>query len=666
MLLSRVAEAVYWAGRYLERVEDMARVVQVHGETHIDLPVGADVGWGPLLDICGADKASVEGLRRPVRGQTSTDGGPRVSESAVVAFVVTDRDNPSSIMSALEAARDNLRVARPVVPREVWELINDLWLAQSTDAEQMHTREGRVRWLRRAIDECTRMNGVLASTMRRDEAMAFLSIGQQIERADITGRILTVRADSAAPSGGRDPYDEVHWMALLRSVAAYQPFRRAMPARPDNGATLRFLLQDDSFPRAVSSCLSELRSTVKRLPGNEEVLAVCADASVLVADAPVDRLTPAELRSLVDDLQGALVAIHGHLEATYFRSTPTMIPEPTRDRRLRSVGAVGHGAGVEGGDALGGDATTSDGRLYRVSHRTTYEYDGPVEQSYNEAHLRPRTTERQRCTGHTLAIEPGPTSRSEYVDAFGNAVSIFVVAGGFERLAVTATSEVTVHPVPPPPPSPPWESALWLLDIDRQADSRQARQYRAPSRLVPASPDLGQYAQSSFEPGRPLVEAVVDLAGRIYRDFVYEPGFTSVTTPVLDVLRYRRGVCQDFAHLGVGCVRSMGLAARYVSGYIETVAPAGQARLVGADASHAWFSVYLPGWGWIDVDPTNDQLVSDSYITTAWGRDYWDVSPLRGSVEGGGTSHTLDVAVDVTRLGVVPPVVGSGQAAEDG
>ena len=191
-----------------------------------------------------------------------------MSEATVVGFVVTDRDNPPSILSALTAARDNFRVARPVVPREVWELINDLWLAPERRCPSDRGRaRSRVRWLRRAVDECVRMNGVLASTMRRDEAMAFISIGQQIERADITGRMLTVRADSAAPTGGRDRYDEVHWMALLRSVAAYQPFRRAMPARPDNGATLRFLLQDDAFPRAVSSCLSELRATVKRLPG---------------------------------------------------------------------------------------------------------------------------------------------------------------------------------------------------------------------------------------------------------------------------------------------------------------------------------------------------------------------------------------------------------------
>ena len=630
MLLARVAESVYWAGRYLERVEDMSRIVQVHSDTHVDLPVGADVGWSPLLDICGADADAVERLRRQEKAQASTaPGGPRVSEATVVRFVVTDRDNPSSILAALSAARDNFRVARPVVPREVWELVNDLWLDLSSHAHETATREGRVGWLRRAIDECSRMNGVLASTMRRDEAMAFISMGQQIERADITARILTVRADSAASTRGHDPYDEVHWMALLRSVAAYQPFRRAMPARPDNGAALRFLLQDDAFPRAVSSCLTELRATVKRLPRNEEVLTACTDAAVLLADVDVDRLTPRELRSLIGDLQVALASIHERLVSTYFHSMIAMVPEPSHSRRIIRP-AIEDALPIMVPD-------TAEPRIYRVTHRTTYEYDGPVEQSHNEAHLRPRATGHQRCEQHTLEIEPEPTSRSEYVDAFGNAVTIFVVAGGFDRLSVTATSEVTVLAVPPTPPSLPWESAQWLLDIDRQAGSREARQFRAPSRLVPASPQLAEYAEPSFAAGRPIVEAVVDLASRINREFVYESGFTSVTTPILEVLDHRRGVCQDFAHLAVGCVRSMGLAARYVSGYIETIPPEGQERLLGADASHAWFSVYVPGWGWIDVDPTNDQLVSESYVTTAWGRDNRDVSPLRGSVEGGGS-----------------------------
>jgi transglutaminase-like putative cysteine protease len=150
--------------------------------------------------------------------------------------------------------------------------------------------------------------------------------------------------------------------------------------------------------------------------------------------------------------------------------------------------------------------------------------------------------------------------------------------------------------------------------------------------------------------GAPLVDVVTDLTERIHADFAYDPGFTTVTTPLDEVLQYRRGVCQDFAHLAVGCVRSMGLAARYVSGYLETAPPPGTERLVGGDASHAWLSVFVPGWGWLDLDPTNDKIVGSDYVTTAWGRDYADVSPLKGIVFGGGDSHMLDVAVDVARI----------------
>jgi transglutaminase-like putative cysteine protease len=292
----------------------------------------------------------------------------------------------------------------------------------------------------------------------------------------------------------------------------------------------------------------------------------------------------------------------------------------------------------------------AEARVYRVTHTTTYEYAAMVEQSYNEAHLRPRPTDHQVCLEHTLSIDPAPSTRFESVDPFGNSVATFVVQGGFDRMAVTATSEVEVSPPPPPPAGPPWESVRTLLEIDRQTSARDARRCRAPSRLIPTSGALADYAQGSFEPGRPLVESVMDLTARIYREFHYEPGFTSISTPLLEVFEHRRGVCQDFAHLMIGCIRSLGLAARYVSGYIETFPPPGQTHLVGADASHAWASVYLPGWGWVDVDPTNDQFVAASYITTAWGRDYWDVSPLRGSVEGGGGSHHLDVAVDVARI----------------
>ncbi len=652
MLLARMAEAVYWAGRYLERAEDTARVVQVHGDTHIDLPVGKDVGWGPLVEIAGTPAAFHASAAPRSPSAAPTFDARRSFESRVVAFVLTDLDNPSSILASIAGARANLRDARPVVPREVWELCNELWLALSGDATAIDARNRRVLWLQRVIDDVHRINGVLHNTMRRDEALAFFRMGQQLERADFTCRVLTVRADSAVLGATGDPYDEVHQMALLRSLASYQPFRRATPASHNGASTLKFLLQDEAFPRAVHACLAELQDLVKSLPHNEPILAACTDTSVLVSGAPVAHPTAAALRAFLTELQPALGNLHDHIVASFFApvSAPSLVePDYARSPRHEAWRAE-TGPSPRLGPARGTIGAVPEGKLYRITHVTTYDYAAPVEQSYNEAHLRPRDSDHQQCRSYDLDIDPTPSARFESVDPFGNHVATFVVQGGFERMAVTSTSEVLVWPPSPPPVGPPWESVRALLEIDRQPTARDARRCRAPSRLVPTSNALADYAHPSFLPGRPFVEAIVDLTTRIYGDFHYEPGFTSISTPLLDVLEQRRGVCQDFAHLMIGCVRSLGLAARYVSGYIETLPAAGQDRLVGADASHAWASVYLPGWGWFDVDPTNDQVVGDSHITTAWGRDYWDVSPLRGSVEGGGSSHHLDVAVDVRNV----------------
>jgi transglutaminase-like putative cysteine protease len=292
--------------------------------------------------------------------------------------------------------------------------------------------------------------------------------------------------------------------------------------------------------------------------------------------------------------------------------------------------------------------------MFRIVHRTNYRYNAPVSRARNEAHLRPRDTDVQQCLTSELVVEPTPTSWTERTDFFGNPVASFAVDGPFEELTITSSSSVSVAANERMPTSgPAWELARDLLDQDLSPDMLAAREFCFESPLVPLSVAIRAYAERSFPAGRPLVDAVSDLTDRIFEDFVYDPGFTTVTTPIEDVLRFRRGVCQDFAHLAIGCIRSMGLAARYVSGYLETAPPPGGERTIGADASHAWLAVFVPGGGWLDVDPTNDQIVGTSYVTTAWGRDYSDVSPLKGIVFGGGNSHALDVSVDVTRLAVV-------------
>lgn len=635
-LLRRTAESLYWAGRNLERAEDMARIVLVHGNTHVDLPIGQDVGWSPLLEVAGVEHEFAECYPAVVRAREGISDPAAAPEADVVEFLLWAPTNPASVLATVTSIREALRSARPAVPREAWELCNGLWLGLR-DHRRTAWREERVRWLRRTIADCQRINGALWGTMRRDEAMALTRIGQHLERADLTCRFLSVHAESALADA--DHYDHVRAMSVLKSLAAHQQYRRAMPARPVGGSVVGFVLQDEALPRSVASCLAQVREHLKELPHNEEPLAACTDASVLVTGTAVTGFSPVKLQAHLEVLGGLIADIHHRIELALFTEGPIeaaaeVSKSPMSRAQLRSRA----------------DGPAVVGR-YRVMHRSDFHYDAPAEESLNETHLRPRNTLRQRVLSNSIDIVPTPETRSELLDAFGNHVTKFMVRGEFEDLSIVATSEVELFEAPQPPSSPPWEAVCSILDRDHRLDTRAAQSFRSPSRLVPISPDLTAYAEVSFDPHRPLVEAVRELCSRIHRDFVYEPGFTSVTTPVLEVFEARRGVCQDFAHLAVGCLRSVGLAARYVSGYIETFRPS-RDQLTGADASHAWASTYLPGWGWLDLDPTNDLIVCEEHITTAWGRDYEDVSPVRGSVAGGGRSHALEVAVEVTRASV--------------
>jgi len=308
---------------------------------------------------------------------------------------------------------------------------------------------------------------------------------------------------------------------------------------------------------------------------------------------------------------------------------------------------------------------------YRITHTTFYHYSQPVGLCQNEARLQPRIFWRQQCHNSRFDIKPTPMDFSERIDFFGNRVAYFAIQQPHTELIVTAISEVTIFPRQNNLDllnQMTWEQVRSLLQdtsVQGQSQSQHgqsqiqnqdqtfeildARQYVLDSPMVTITPELADYARSSFLPNRALVDVVHDLMQRIYKDFTYDPTFTTIATPLSEVLSFRRGVCQDFAHLAIGCLRAYGLAARYISGYVETLPVPGKPRLVGADASHAWFSVYIPGTGWLDFDPTNNTVPLDQHITLAWGRDYADVTPLKGIAFGGG-QHTLSVSVDVLRL----------------
>jgi transglutaminase-like putative cysteine protease len=283
---------------------------------------------------------------------------------------------------------------------------------------------------------------------------------------------------------------------------------------------------------------------------------------------------------------------------------------------------------------------------YRITHTTTYTYSEPVSLCQNVAHLAPRPCHRQRAGRTVLSITPDPAVIEERVDYFGNPVSYFTIQEPHRELAVSVSHRLAVRPDPPPATTPTWEAVRDRLTHDRSAVGLDAYQFAFDSRYALTDPRYAAYAASSFPPGRPVLDATLDLTRRIHAEFVYDPRATTLATPVAEVFANRRGVCQDFAHLELACLRSLGLAARYVSGYLSTVPPPGKARLLGADATHAWVSVFCGDAGWVDLDPTNNQVPGDRHVLVAWGRDYDDVSPLKGVILGGG-QHVVKVAVDV-------------------
>ncbi|MDQ1122595.1 transglutaminase family protein [Microbacterium trichothecenolyticum] len=289
---------------------------------------------------------------------------------------------------------------------------------------------------------------------------------------------------------------------------------------------------------------------------------------------------------------------------------------------------------------------------YRVRHRTDYGYDADVSGSYGLAHLTPRALATQRTADHHVDIDPAPSHASRHVDGYGNTATYFHVTEPHQRLTIDACTDVEV--VPPSygeaALAQPWERARPLVHPETPG-AWAAADFALASPKVLQVPEATAYAAASLLPGRPIGEAVTDLMHRIKTDFDYDSTATTVTSTVPDVLRTRAGVCQDFAHLALSCLRGHGIAARYVSGYLATQPPPGKERIVGADASHAWVAVWLPGDDqWLAFDPTNDQWIADRHVTVAWGRDYGDVTPVKGVIYTEAKRSTLRVSVDVAPL----------------
>lgn len=285
---------------------------------------------------------------------------------------------------------------------------------------------------------------------------------------------------------------------------------------------------------------------------------------------------------------------------------------------------------------------------YHVRHRTTYRYLQDVSHSWHLAHLRPRATPLQAVHDSSITLSLEPATRVAREDYFQNPCEWFSIDQPHTHLEVLAESRVTVQAAPQrvSRDSLSWEDVRLKLESPQDEEERDAVQYLFDSPMTNYHSDIADYGAVSFPPSRPVLAGAMELMHRIHQDFRYDTTVTDVTTPVDRVFEIRAGVCQDLAHVGIAALRAMGLAARYVSGYLLTQPPPGKSRLLGADASHAWFSVWAPPFGWVDLDPTNNIPVGESHVTAAWGRDYGDVAPVAGIILGG-HDHVVDVGVDV-------------------
>ncbi len=289
--------------------------------------------------------------------------------------------------------------------------------------------------------------------------------------------------------------------------------------------------------------------------------------------------------------------------------------------------------------------------MFEVSHKTLYRYASPVVQSQHRLHMSPRSVERQKVQHHSLLIEPAPTLRHDGVDAFGNPVLTIEMEIPHRELVIHARSTIETMPAAEIDleSSVAWDHLDVALAECGPSVALDVYQFRCTSRMTKASLAMADYARVSFPPGRPVLVATMDLVRRVFREFKFDPTATDIATPLQQVFEQRRGVCQDFSHFVLACLRAMRVPARYVSGYILTRPPPGQPKLVGADASHAWISVWTPVDGWVDFDPTNGIRVGEEHVTIATGRDYDDVSPIVGVLLGGG-DHSVHVAVDMNEI----------------
>ncbi len=624
-MISRVAESCFWLSRYWDRVDTLAKLMDVNLAFVLDVDVPPDEHWLPLITVTGEAERFAELV-----------GGAGEAE-VVQEYLVWDERNQASIQSSVFWARENARTIRETISLEMWEAVNDLWLWLNDSAARKLYDRDRHSFFARVSQAAMSFDGVCFATMPHDEAFDFMRLGGSLEQAGQIARILDVKYHSLGPTrpGIESSVEAAQWLAILRSCSAVESFHKRSSRNFGGPTVAAFLMTDPSFPRSILHNVDRALNFLKRIRDGgprgrrtSRAERILWDLSERLSVLNAEAIVRAGVHEVLTEIVGEIAAACDAVSELFFADAP--------------VGASQSQTSMPTSAA----STESFSRTLNVVHETTYNYKTPVMRSTHLLRLIPVGDLCQELlySDVTLSVDG---ERSEFEDVFGNRAIYLELEEPYTSLIVRSEATVRVQTAAQTGPGDR-HNELPLFWMPWQG------QVLSPYLLPPELPESQIHALVDFAQGfvlrndRNLMATLWDINQSIQRDFQYLPGTTNVETTPFEVLVSRRGVCQDFANLFICVARLLRIPARYRAGYLFTGAD--YSGPINAEASHAWVEVYLPYIGWVGYDPTNGELVRTNHVRVACGRNYRDASPMSGTIYDGGGDENMNVQVQVREI----------------
>jgi len=628
-MLSRIARQMYWLGRNIEHAENVTRILDVNHRMSLEQGYFSELDvWSPMLAIGQAEDLFAEHY-------------DAITQSNVYHFLLLNAENPDSVLSRINLAREAVRVMRDHVSTEMWMSLNVIYLdLQKLDGK--HLTQFQYEELCEKIQNfCHGFHGLADNTMVHGKGWNFLRLGWALERAQMSAHILEMKYHILLPDAselGR-PLDIHQWQALLRSVSGYEAYRRLYRARIVPAFVVEMFLTDVRFPRSVHFCVQSMTHALRALHADDMVrqsLSTQAEEKLAGLFATSGKAILVNgLKQALDLVQDSCDKIHQGIHHAYFDAVTRI--DDRGQRQSLSVQAPQQQQSTIIVDRI------PEHPRFKVSHVTRFDYSHAITCAHSEFRKTPVNTGLQRVLSTQITVDPN-TALEMHTDHFGNIVHHYSCLEANDSLEITAESIVETT------------DAISCGASDAADDQRDyAQRWAEYLSFSPGVPKLNAYATVPCEIDIKMdklafKQALNELAGYFFLNFRYDPDVTQVHSSPQELFDHGGGVCQDTAHAMIGVLRSAGIASRYVSGYIyDPKSDEAGAALRGAAATHAWVQVWHPDSGWIGADPTNNRLVDWQYIRTAIGRDYFDVQPVRGTFLGN-VEQILSATVRVTRV----------------